>query len=488
MANATDHVEDAGDAAGLDRLLSWFKSHGGRISKLCLEDLGGDMSLSVVTEEPVLKGDVVMSIPISVCMTVESVLALHLMSERRKGSDSFWKEYLSTLPDDVDTPLRWIVEAKAGSGEEEALHLLDGTMVGLLSKMMHTQVVKDWEEVHLPLIDAHPEVLGGIRFEDYLWAMSSIWSRAFDYLEQAPDGLALSRRAMVPVVNAANHDPSAAGSLSEMIEFHAEGGISTSVDRDVVGGGSVVGVGDGILRVVAGRDYKAREQFYLLYGRYSNAKLLYSYGFVLPGNPYGCLDYWIRIPPTDPGFDWKQALLDGHDLTATQAYDFSGTLRAGGWVSPALLATARVAQLNADERPYAENAFRGEIVSPRNEAAAMTALLAGLWRKLAGQSSFKPVDQTDVVIAKLEEQLSQRQQQQQEEQQQGQQQADGNASSRRIAATRVRLEEKEVVAGAVEALENSLKELQQAVSAEGVGLASFRPLDSSISCGSSSGR
>lgn len=73
MANATDHVEDAGDAAGLDRLLSWFKSHGGRISKLCLEDLGGDMSLSVVTEEPVLKGDVVMSIPISVCMTVESV-------------------------------------------------------------------------------------------------------------------------------------------------------------------------------------------------------------------------------------------------------------------------------------------------------------------------------------------------------------------------------------------------------------------------------
>ena len=182
-------------------------------------------------------------------------------------------------------------------------------------------------------------------------------------------------------------------------------------------------------------------------------------------------------------------------------------------------------------------AFRGEIVSPRNEAAAMTALLAGLWRKLAGQSSFKPVDQTDVVIAKLEEQLSQRQQQQQEEQQQGQQQADGNASSvierkgkaagdgdnsgggdgggdgggsggggsggggggggggvstktlqRRIAATRVRLEEKEVVAGAVEALENSLKELQQAVSAEGVGLASFRPLDSSISCGSSSGR
>ncbi|CAN0258989.1 unnamed protein product, partial [Laminaria digitata] len=142
-----------------------------------------------------------------------------------------------------------------------------------------------------------------------------------------------------------------------------------------------------------------------------------SYGFVLPGNPYGCLDYWIRVPPTDPGFGWKQALLDGHDLTATQAYDFSGTLRAGGWVSPALLATARVAQLNASEGPAAENAFQGEVVSPRNEAAAMGALIAGLRRKLAGQSSSDPDD-----FAALEEQLRQRQKQQEQQQEQQEQQ------------------------------------------------------------------
>ena len=28
-----------------------------------------------------------------------------------------------------------------------------------------TQVVKDWAEVHLPLVEAHPEVLGGLTFE-----------------------------------------------------------------------------------------------------------------------------------------------------------------------------------------------------------------------------------------------------------------------------------------------------------------------------------
>ncbi|CAN0369470.1 unnamed protein product, partial [Ectocarpus sp. 13 AM-2016] len=110
--------------------------------------------------------------------------------------------------------------------------------------------------------------------------------------------------------------------------------------------------------------------------------LLFSYGFVLANNPYGGLDYWVRVPPTDPGFPWKQALLDEHALTTTQAYDFSGTVRAGGWISPALLATVRVAQLTADERPVAEKAFEGQMVTPRNEAASLGALLAGLRRKL----------------------------------------------------------------------------------------------------------
>lgn len=72
MADEKGHV-GVGHAVELERFLAWFESHGGRISKLCLEDLGGDMSLSVVTQEAVHKGDVVMSIPISVCMTVESV-------------------------------------------------------------------------------------------------------------------------------------------------------------------------------------------------------------------------------------------------------------------------------------------------------------------------------------------------------------------------------------------------------------------------------
>lgn len=59
--------------AELDQLLAWFKAHGGFVTKLSLEDFGGDLSLGIVTEEAVSKGDVVMSIPISLCVAVESV-------------------------------------------------------------------------------------------------------------------------------------------------------------------------------------------------------------------------------------------------------------------------------------------------------------------------------------------------------------------------------------------------------------------------------
>lgn len=107
------------------------------------------------------------------------VLALHLMCERRKGENSFWKDYIRygkdqweprvlqqslsgredecwdsrtivntcffprllslnvasrTLPDDVDTPVKWTVE-----GADE-VRLLEGTMVGLLTRMMCSQV------------------------------------------------------------------------------------------------------------------------------------------------------------------------------------------------------------------------------------------------------------------------------------------------------------------------------------------------------------
>lgn len=64
-----------------------------------------------------------------------------------------------------------------------------------------------------------------------------------------------------------------------MIEFHAEDGVANQGQEAMA---KTEGKGRGRLRVVAGRDYDAQEQFFILYGRYSNAKLLYRYSTFQP--------------------------------------------------------------------------------------------------------------------------------------------------------------------------------------------------------------
>lgn len=160
------------------------------------------------------------------------------------------------------------------------------------------------------------------------------------------------------------------------------------------------------------------------------------------------------------------------------------------------------------------------MVSPRNEAASLGALLAGLRRKLtrtggsADQSGATGNDE-DTLIASLQADLERHQQQCQREVEgiagvevEGEKLSLGNGESgsggagaaggtgigdgvspvaaaatmkslrRRIAALRVRLEERAVVTDAIAALEASLRELQSAASS-GVGaIASFETLDS----------
>lgn len=60
-----------------DLLVAWFQGNGGSISKLSVAD--GEMGLSLMTTESVEKGDVVMSIPTSLCMTMETVRSIGYM-------------------------------------------------------------------------------------------------------------------------------------------------------------------------------------------------------------------------------------------------------------------------------------------------------------------------------------------------------------------------------------------------------------------------
>ena len=159
-----------------------------------------------------------------------------------------------------------------------------------------------------------------------------------------------------------------------------------------------------------------------------------------------------------------------------------------------------------------QQAFEGKMVSPRNEAASLGALLAGLRRKFAtlGEGSGRStagVAEDEAFVAALEGELEQQQQprhragddrkegkgedrkERGDEDENGEVDATAGADAdcaattkslrRKIAAARVRLEERAVVAGAVAALDASLRELQSAASAGVAGIASFETLHSS---------
>ena len=85
-------------------------------------------------------------------------------------------------------------------------------------------------------------------------------------------------------------------------------------------------------------------EYFFSYGAYSNAKLLYSYGWA-PGlsHPVYALDVWLKLDTSDPLHPRRAALLEKVGVGLNQPYDFHGTIRA----SKVAAATAAEAEASA---------------------------------------------------------------------------------------------------------------------------------------------
>ena len=347
----------------------------------------------LVAHEAVAAGDAVLRVPLAACLHVDALersvlrevaaaepqlleeeaqdelLALMLMAERRAAHESFWWPYLQSMPGEYDTPLYW--------SEEERKHLA-GTNVGLLTTIMARRIAQDWQELHASLVQRHADVLGGLTLQDYTWALSTIWSRAVG-VDRGDRHRYL--RCLAPTLDMCNHHPQAAPSLEEILKYEAE---------------------DDSLCFRPGTAVAPGQQCHLLYGPYSNAKLLYSYGFVAPQNPYRGVDYWVKVPPTASDAAWKNEQLQAHALTREQTYDFQGTLRGNG-VTAALLATLRVVHMAPEEYGEVNKVFCGEAVSARNDLASFQSLAMFLEKKLKAYPT--TIEEDLVALEKLERML-----------------------------------------------------------------------------------
>ena len=374
-----------------------------------------DSGVGIYAKESVKKGAVLVQIPFDQCLSAEAVTAspgLRVVFEEQEQLAAFPDEVLAiglmygmlrmreqqaaaadaARSRELETACPWLAHVKTLPPPEsfnttlfwsdDELAQLKGCSVFHLTQLMKRQIDADWESVHAQLAQVYPELLGGATKDLYAWALSIVYSRALGFTRRGAPV-----RVIAPVLDMANHDPHAARDSADTFSF--------ADDEDAV-------------RLLAAQDLSAGDECSAVYGRYPNSKLAYTYGFVVHGNPVQAVDLWARVPASSFAAERKRQLLQGNALTAQQNYDFSGTLRGGGWVSPALLATIRVIQI-ADEAELAAAEAAAEAaeeegdeavqsstkrlgpflqsISVRNEAAMLGSLTALLTARLAVEAA-----------------------------------------------------------------------------------------------------
>ncbi|KAH9112996.1 hypothetical protein AeMF1_012754 [Aphanomyces euteiches] len=389
----------------ISQLKAWLQGHGVCLDNFQIQYLGPDEGYGVVAARAFAQGEHTLDIPFRLTMNVHSarasdlakvfvheknladveVLALHLMYEKLKGDASFWAPFIRSLPESFDTPIFW---------PDSYFAMLKGTNVSLLASMMKQQIMADYTSIHTPIFQKYPTLFpkDKLTMHEYKWALSVIWSRAFG-VTRGGEYIQL----LCPAMDMFNHDVHLNRPLDDFILY------------------------DEVNQTLCHRVHQAcaaGTPLNICYGPYSNAKLLYSYGFVVPGNMRHGIDFWVNVPPNDPYLKLKKTLLESHPLTAQQTYDFDGTL-LGHTVSERLLAMVRVVLMQEDEIRLRNNAFSQAMVSRRNEIAVYDNLTIACRRKL---QAFTTTLNDDVAALEA-----------------------GNIDKRMAFALRVRIEDKQIL-------------------------------------------
>jgi hypothetical protein len=255
-------------------LVEWFRSHrdGARLPGPPLrlasfpETGRGLMALS-----PLSPNDILIAIPLRFLVTrakaeaalsasgagnpdlsTHHLISAFLLRELDRGSGSFWRPYLETLPECYDVPFF------CATPETEA---------------MPGYVREKWLEQQKTVADAFQLVVDGLRVSAdlprFAWAWFAVNTRAvyFDNGDAADADVERRSRnnlALAPFLDMFNHSA----------------GISVRVSVE-----PSPAFPEGVYQIAsAGTSYKRHDQVFINYGPHDNLKLCFEYGFVLDDN------------------------------------------------------------------------------------------------------------------------------------------------------------------------------------------------------------
>ncbi|XP_057481085.1 uncharacterized protein LOC130768097 [Actinidia eriantha] len=255
-------------------------------------------------------------------------LGLKLLQERAK-TGSFWWPYISNLPETYSVPIFF--------PGEDIKNLQYAPLLHQVNKRCH--FLLDFEkEVKQLKLDDHPFGGQDVDSSSLGWAMSAVSSRAFRlYGKELPDGSRANVPMMLPLIDMCNHsfNPN-----SEIIQEKNKWNTRM------------------LVKVVAGTQIKQDEPLVLNYGCLNNDLFLLDYGFVIPSNPYDCIE-----------LKYDGALLDAASMAAgSPNTNFS---------APAPWQQQILSQLNLDgEAPLLKVSIGGPELVEGRLLAALRVLLA----------------------------------------------------------------------------------------------------------------
>ncbi|TMW96210.1 hypothetical protein EJD97_007728 [Solanum chilense] len=372
MANSLTHVRPLTCAAAAvypsrlvaqpPDLIKWVKTEGGFVHKSIKIAQGDSFGLGLVASEDIPKGSDLIALPQHIPLKFDGSssesensrsaliklaqhvpeelwamkLGLKLLQERaRKGS--FWWPYISNLPETYSVSIFFPGEDIKNLQYAPLLYQVNKRCRFLLE---FEKILKHEFENLKP--DDHPFSGQDVDSSALGWAMSAVSSRAFRlYGGKRTDGTRSNVPMMLPLIDMCNHsfDPNA-----EIVQEEA------NTNRNM------------LVKVVAGREIKQNDPLLLNYGCLSSDLFLLDYGFVIPSNPYDCIELKYDAALLDaasmaagvssPNFSspspWQQQILSHLNLDGPNS-DLKVTLGGGELVEGRLLAALRVVLSNDEE-------------------------------------------------------------------------------------------------------------------------------------------
>ncbi|KAL2610275.1 hypothetical protein R1flu_028848 [Riccia fluitans] len=401
------------------------------LERTCFESHGKPIHY-VAASEDLQPGDVALSVPLSLVVSLERVLgdetiaellttnklselaclALYLMYEKKRGKDSFWYPYIRELDRQrgrgqlaVPSPLLW-------SPQELNEYFTGSPMKKVVLERLEG-IKREYKELDTVWF------MAGSLFKQYPFDIPTeafsfeIFKQAFVAVQSCVvhlQGVSLARRfCLVPL------GPPLLGYKSNCSAMLKANGDSVQFAVD--------------------RAYKAGEPLNVWCGPQPNSRLLLNYGFVDEDNPHDRLTVEAALETTDPLYQDKRIVVQKHSLSTKQTFQiFKGKEKSA--VS-SMLPYLRLAHISNSTHMQsvasAQESMCADTVSPCNERAVLDQLQAYFTKRLSGYLT--TVEEDTVVIE------------------------DENADPKKRVATKLLRIEKEILANALTAVNELIEQL-----------------------------